>query len=167
MRYWTTLWLAGVVACSGGETSEVEAPAPEEAPAAEPAPEAAPEAAPAAAELPEVPEGARVFFVEPTDGAKLKSPFTVKFGVEGMEVKPAGDVDGSPTGHHHLIIGATGVEEGKQVPADDKHIHFGKGQTETELTLDPGEYDLTLQFADGMHMSYGDKMASTIHITVE
>jgi hypothetical protein len=159
MRYWTTLWLAGMVACSGGEASEApEAPAPEPAPA--PAPE------PPVVSVAPVPEGARVFFVEPADQGKLKSPLIVKFGVDKMTVKPAGDlVEG--TGHHHLIIGPAGIEVGKQVPADDQHIHYGKGQTETELTLEPGEYDLTLQFADGMHMSYGPTLASTIHITVE
>lgn len=153
MRYWTTLWLAGMVACTGGQS--------------EPAPPPIPEApAPAPVSVAPVPEGARVFFVEPADKAKVPSTFTVKFGVDGMEVKPAGElVEG--TGHHHLIIGPAGIEVGKQVPTDEKHIHYGKGQTETELTLTPGEYDLTLQFADGMHMSYGPPMSATIHVTVE
>jgi hypothetical protein len=53
------------------------------------------------------------------------------------------------------------------VGADATHIHFGKGQEETELELEPGEYTLTLQFADGFHRSYGEKMSTTIKITVE
>ena len=87
-------------------------------------------------------------------------------GVEGMDVKPAGDLtEGS--GHHHLIIGPAGVDQGTVVPADETHIHFGKGQTETEVELAPGEHKLTLQFANGSHISYGEVMAATITITVE
>ena len=110
-------------------------------------------------------EGAKVFFVSPADGATLKSPVTVKMGVEGMEVKPAGTLD-KGTGHHHIIIDAEGVPKGTAVPADDKHIHFGKGQTETSVTLEPGEHTLTLQFADGAHRSYGPAMSTTIKVTV-
>jgi hypothetical protein len=58
------------------------------------------------------------------------------------------------------------MPEGQAIPADDMHLHFGKGQTETEVTLKPGEHKLTLQFADGAHRSYGPKMSKTIKITV-
>ena len=50
---------------------------------------------------------------------------------------------------------------------DDQHRHFGKGQTETEITLPPGRYRLTMQFADGAHRSYGEKMRKTIEVTVK
>lgn len=110
-------------------------------------------------------EEAKVFFIEPADGATVESPFKIKMGVSGMEVKPAGEtVEG--TGHHHLIINGGALQAGKIVPSDEKHLHYGKGQTEAELELEPGEYDLTLQFADGVHASYGKPLSSTIHITV-
>ena len=78
----------------------------------------------------------------------------------------AGDMT-ADTGHHHLLINTDDIAEGAVIPMDDKHRHFGKGQTETELTLPPGHYRLTMQFADGAHRSYGDKLRKTIEITVK
>lgn len=108
----------------------------------------------------------RVYFVEPQDGATVKSPFKVRFGVEGMAIAPAGDTK-PDTGHHHLIIDGAPVPQGEVVPTDDSHRHFGKGQTETELTLPPGEHTLTLQFANGAHQSFGEAMSSRIKILVK
>lgn len=107
-----------------------------------------------------------MFFVEPKDGAVVKSPVNVKFGLEGMEVRPAGELV-EKTGHHHLIIGPAGIPAGTQVPKDETHIHYGKGQLQDNVELKPGKYQLTLQFADGNHVSYGEPMSSTINITVE
>jgi uncharacterized protein YfaP (DUF2135 family) len=107
-----------------------------------------------------------VSFVEPADGATVTSPFKVKFAVTGMEVKPAGDMTAN-TGHHHLIINGDSMKAGEAIPADEKHLHFGKGQTETEVKLPPGQYKLTMQFANGAHQSYGEGLSKTIHITVK
>lgn len=107
-----------------------------------------------------------VYFIEPAHNATVKSPFKVKFGLKGMEVKPAGTMD-KDTGHHHLLINKMPMDEGEVIPADEKHLHFGAGQTETEVTLEPGEYILTMQFANGLHQSYGPNMSSTIKIKVE
>ena len=154
------LLLSLLLACGG-----TEAPAPAPEPAAEPAP--APEPAEATPDPTEEAKGkAKVFFEEPKDGAKVKSPVKLVFGVEGMEVKPAGTQEEN-TGHHHIVIGPAGVKEGTVVPTDEKHIHFGKGQTTADIELPPGEHKLTMQFADGNHTSYGEVMAATITITVE
>ena len=110
--------------------------------------------------------GRGVYFVEPANGATVSSPFKVKFGVAGMAIKPAGE-QVSGTGHHHLLINQTSMDAGQAIPIDASHIHFGKGQTETELTLPPGTYQLTLQFADGFHLSYGKEMSATISVTVK
>lgn len=107
-----------------------------------------------------------VAFVEPADGATVSSPFKVKFAVTGMEIKPAGDMTAN-TGHHHLLINAKPVKEGDVVPADETHIHFGKGQTETEVKLAPGTYKLSMQFANGLHQSYGPGMSKDITVTVK
>jgi hypothetical protein len=107
-----------------------------------------------------------VSFAEPANGATVSSPFKVKFAVTGMDVKPAGDMTAN-TGHHHLLINATPVKAGEVIPADEKHIHFGKGQTETEVTLPPGNYTLTMQFANGLHQAYGPGMNKEIKITVK
>jgi hypothetical protein len=107
-----------------------------------------------------------VYFISPKDGDKVKSPVIVQMGVKGMEVEPAGALNENK-GHHHLIIDGTFIEKGVMVPKDETHLHFGKGQTVDTLALSPGEHTLTLQFADGMHNSYGKDWSATIKITVE
>jgi len=116
--------------------------------------------------LPQMAQAASVSFLEPADGAVVSSPFTVKFGVSGMEVKPAGDMTAN-TGHHHLLINAGSIPAGESIPIDDKHLHFGKGQTETSVALPPGKYKLTMQFANGAHQSYGPELSKTINVTVK
>jgi hypothetical protein len=107
-----------------------------------------------------------VWFAEPANGATVSSPFKVRFAVAGMALKPAGDMTAG-TGHHHLLINAAPVKAGELIPVDDKHLHFGKGQTETELSLPPGNYTLTMQFANGLHQAYGAGMNKEIKITVK
>jgi hypothetical protein len=115
----------------------------------------------------EVPAKKSVSFEAVKDHDTFKSPFKIKMNVTGYTIRPAGeDMADKKSGHHHLIINAGPIPAGQVVPADDKHIHYGKGQTEAELTLPPGEYNLTLQFADGAHLSYGPSMSKTVQIHV-
>lgn len=107
-----------------------------------------------------------VSFVEPADGATVSSPFKVKFAIKGMDVKPAGEMT-AKTGHHHLLINMGPVKAGEMIPMDEKHLHFGKGQTETDVTLPPGQYTLTMQFANGAHQSYGPELSKSIQVTVK
>jgi len=107
-----------------------------------------------------------IYFKGIGDGDTVSSPFTVKMSVCGMDVQKAGDVV-EGTGHHHLIIDGDCIEKGATFPKDAKHKHFGKGQTETTLDLEAGEHTLTLQFANGIHASYGREMCRTIRIKVE
>lgn len=113
----------------------------------------------------EVPEEARTFFVDLQSGDEVKSPFVVQMGVEGMLIEPAGELIPG-TGHHHLLIGSTGMAHGEVIPADETHIHYGLGQTSDTLDLAPGNYTLTLQFANGAHQSMGGQMASSVEIIV-
>ena len=106
----------------------------------------------------------RVFFEEPKNNAEVTSPVQVKMGVEGRIVKPAGEVK-DDEGHHHIVIDGNAISKGKVIADEAKH--YGKGQTETELELEPGEHTLTLQFADGLHRSYGPAWSETITITVK
>lgn len=107
-----------------------------------------------------------VYFKNLKDGQTVSKKLTVKFGVEGMKVRPAGKLkDG--TGHFHLIIDKKPAEKGKVVPADDHHIHYGKGEKEDTVTLEPGKRQLTLQFADGAHRSLGEKWTKSITVNVE
>lgn len=106
-----------------------------------------------------------VSFKYPKDGAKLSSPLVIEMEVEGMEIEPAGEViEGK--GHHHLIIDGSYIEKGAVVPANETHIHYGLGQTKAEISLEPGKHSLTLQFADGVHVSYGEEMSTTLEIEI-
>jgi hypothetical protein len=114
------------------------------------------------------PAGAEVYFIAPQNGAKVHSPVTIKFGLKGMGIAPAG-IKFDNTGHHHLLVD-TDVSELKldaPMPATDKIVHFGKGQTETTLTLTPGKHTLQLVFADYLHQSFDPPLTSKkITITV-
>lgn len=111
-------------------------------------------------------KGVRVFFANLKNNQTVSKKFTVKFGIEGMKIQPAGEIV-SGTGHHHLIINGSAIPAGQVVPADETHIHFGKGQTETEIELKPGKHKLTLQMANGAHLSYGPEVSDTIDVVVK
>ena len=117
--------------------------------------------------LPAIPEGAKVFFKNLKNGAIISSPFKVEMGVEVIRVDSAGPVVAG-SGHHHLFIDALdSLPAGTIVPKDSTHIHFGKGQTQYEITLTPGKHKLTLQMADGLHRSYGGRLATTVNVIVK
>jgi hypothetical protein len=107
-----------------------------------------------------------VYFANLKNGDTVKSPVIVQMGVKGKTVAPMGTMDASK-GHHHLIIDGSFVEKGQIVTKDSTHLHFGKGQTVDTLKLSPGTHTLTLQFADGAHMSYGKDWSNTITIVVK
>ncbi len=112
------------------------------------------------------PAGAEVYILSPADGAVVESPFPVKFGLKGMGVAPAG-VDVANTGHHHLLIDVTDLPlAGKPVPADDRHLHFGGGQTETTLDLPPGRHTLQLIMGDKHHLPHEPPVVSPL-VTIE
>jgi hypothetical protein len=113
-----------------------------------------------------VEEAPSVFFKHPADGATVPSPVYIEMGVKGMQVEPAGTVR-EGYGHHHILVNMKSWPKGEVIPASDSTIHFGKGQTDTTLELEPGEYTLSLQFADGVHSSYGEEMAASITVKVE
>ena len=116
----------------------------------------------------QAPEGAAVYFITPQDGATVSGPVTVKFGLKGMGVAPAG-VERANTGHHHLLVDIDEVPPaGKPVPADAQHIHFGGGQTETALELAPGKHTLQLLLGDHLHRPHQPPVLSEkITITVK
>jgi hypothetical protein len=114
-----------------------------------------------------VPAGAKVYFKNLKDGQTVTSPFKVEMGVDGMKLDTAGAMEAS-SGHHHLLIDAgDSIPAGQIVPKNDQHKHFGKAQSSTDVTLPAGKHVLTLQFADGLHRSYGGQLAATITVTVK
>jgi len=112
------------------------------------------------------PNGAKVYFVSPKNGATVKSPFKVIFGLEGMGVAPAG-TNKPKTGHHHLLIDAQIKDYGLPIGKDAHHMHFGGGQTETILNLNPGKHTLQLVMGDRFHIPFKPPIISKrITITV-
>ncbi|MBL4764647.1 MAG: DUF4399 domain-containing protein [Colwellia sp.] len=112
------------------------------------------------------PSHASVYIITPLDGATVSESFTIKFGLQGMGVSPAG-YDKKNTGHHHLLI------DGKKLPAFNKPMssevkHFGGGQTQTDITLPKGTHTLQLILGDHRHMPHSPAVVSKkITITVE
>jgi hypothetical protein len=113
------------------------------------------------------PSGAEVSIISPKDGAKIKGPVVVLFGLKGMGIAPAG-VKFDNTGHHHLLVDMDVPSDlSVPMPATDKLLHFGKGQTQTSLTLAPGKHTLQLVFADLNHMAFDPPLVSKkITVTV-
>ena len=113
------------------------------------------------------PPGAEVYFISPRDGETVSSPVTVRFGLKGMGVAPAG-TQKDATGHHHLLIDAPLPPLDQPVPNDDHHKHFGAGQTETTITLPPGKHTLQLLLGDFAHIPHDPPvMSPPISITVK
>ena len=112
---------------------------------------------------------AKVYFINLEDGQTVTSPVQIKFGLRGMGVAPAG-AEKEMTGHHHLFInrpplgqgedGADELENG--IPADENHVHFGGGQTETELELPPGQHTLQLVLGDAGHVPHSTPIVSEV-----
>ncbi|MEO9572999.1 MAG: DUF4399 domain-containing protein [Tateyamaria sp.] len=122
-----------------------------------------------------VPENAAVYFIGLEDGDTVSSPVTVVFGLEGMGVAPAG-TEKENTGHHHLLLNRPPIGEGEEgaeeleygLPADDNHIHFGGGQTQTTIDLPAGTHTMQLVLGDLNHIPHSPPVTSeVITITVE
>lgn len=122
-----------------------------------------------AADLPKTPspKGAKVYFIGLKDGKTVKQKFTVRFGLKGMGIAPAG-IDLPDTGHHHLLINMEELPDlDAPMPASENLVHFGKGQTETVLELPRGKHTLQLVLGDKVHMPHDPPVMSdkiTIHV---
>lgn len=115
------------------------------------------------------PEGAEVYFIGIKDGDTVSGPVTIRFGLKGMGVAPAG-TEADKTGHHHLIINETieGEELNEPIPADDNHRHFGGGQTEVTVDLPAGTHTLQLVLGDWSHIPHNPPvMSERITVTVK
>ncbi|MCU7925912.1 MAG: DUF4399 domain-containing protein [Candidatus Thiodiazotropha sp. (ex Dulcina madagascariensis)] len=117
------------------------------------------------------PEEARVFFIGLVDGAVVTSPVTIKFGIEGFGIIPAGTKDKRrhTAGHHHLLIDLNRVPDlDEPIPDDARHIHFDQGETETLLELAPGQHTLQLLLGDETHEPHDPPLISErITVTVQ
>ncbi len=113
------------------------------------------------------PSDAVVYIITPRDGQRVRSPITVRFGLKNMGVTRAGDTTAN-MGHHHLLVDVTEpLVENEPLPTDRKHLHFGAGQTETQLDLPPGKHTLQLVLGDAEHRPLKPVVASNkVTITV-
>lgn len=110
---------------------------------------------------------ASLYIISPKDGETVNSPVTVRFGLRGMGVAPAG-IEKGGTGHHHLLINVGELPKGVPIPADERHKHFGGGQTETTIELAPGRHTLQLLLGDHVHIPHDPPvMSKRIEITVK
>ena len=121
---------------------------------------------PVGAQTPAPPD-AVVYIITPREGQRVRSPITVRFGLRNMGVTRAGDTTPN-MGHHHLLVDVTDpVEPNEPLPTDRKHLHFGAGQTETQLDLPPGKHTLQLVLGDAEHKPFNPVVASNrVTITV-
>lgn len=116
------------------------------------------------------PAGAEAYIIAPADGATVSGPLTVRFGLKGMGIAPAG-IKMDATGHHHLLIDTDLPSDLSQpIPpaVDNKIMHFGKGQTEATVTLPPGKHTLQLVLGDYLHVPHNPAVVSKkITVTVK
>ena len=115
------------------------------------------------------PANAKVYFINLKDGDTVTSPVTIRFGLSGMGIAPAG-TQAPDTGHHHLLIDATleGEALNEAIPMDEHHLHFGKGQTEATVTLPKGTHTLQLVLGDWSHIPHKEPvMSERITVNVE
>jgi hypothetical protein len=118
-----------------------------------------PEAAAQTATRQPSPPGAQVYFHYPIDGLSVPERFTVRIGLRGMGVAPAG-INHARTGHHHLLIDTDSGPPGQPIPSDYNHIHLGNGQTEVVVTLPKGRHTLQLLLGDHMHIPHDPPVMS-------
>lgn len=114
-------------------------------------------------EADEVADGGSVSLTSPSDGSTVARRFDLVMEADGIDIEPAGEVR-EGAGHFHVMVDVGCMEPGETVPKDDEHVHFGKGQDEGQLFLEPGEHDLCLQVADGAHVALDvtDEISVTI-----
>jgi hypothetical protein len=164
------VFIIAIVAASGAAwgqqpESPSSAPPPSSATPPSPAPSTSePQAKPAQSTAP---AGAYSYIVNLHNGETVISPFTVIFGLtSNMGVAPAG-VEKPNVGHHHLLVDTTLKPEDltRPLPVDEHHLHFGKGQTETAVSLPPGKHTLQLVLGDWSHVPFNPSVQSAV-ITV-
>jgi len=116
----------------------------------------------------DAPEGTKAYIISPKNGDVLTSPVVVRFGLMGMGVAPAG-IDYPDTGHHHLVLDAELPPLNEYIVTDHpNYLHYGLGQTEAVLDLEPGEHTLQMLLGDMDHLPHiPPVMSERISITVK
>ena len=105
------------------------------------------------------PANASAFFVDLKDGATIPTHSHIKFGATGITIAPAGQ-ETPNSGHFHLLIDTGLPDLDREIPSDPNHIHYGRAQTETDLTLTPGPHTLQILLGDYAHVPHDPPVMS-------
>ena len=105
--------------------------------------------------------GAEVYFIDLKDGTTVPAKLKIYFGLRNMGVAPAGS-ERENSGHHHLLVDTELPPLDQPIPNDFNHLHFGAGQTETEITLKPGAHTLQLLMGDKDHIPHTPPVMSAL-----
>jgi len=94
-------------------------------------------------------DDASVDFDVPSGDTDLTSTYAQwQASAEGVTIEESGEVT-EGAGHLHIMVDTDSVEPGETIPSDDSHVHYGTGQTDGVLELEPGDHTLNLQVGDG------------------
>ena len=105
--------------------------------------------------------GSEVYFIDLKDGMTVPEKLKIYFGLRNMGVAPAGS-DRENSGHHHLLVDTELPPLDQPIPNDFNHLHFGAGQTETEISLKPGPHTLQLLMGDKDHIPHTPPVMSSL-----
>lgn len=109
------------------------------------------------------PDNARIFFIDIQDGDVVETPLSLRFGIEGFGVIPAG-AEGRERhsgGHFHLLLDREGLPDmDEPIPQEVGYIHYDLGETEALLELTPGRHTLQLLLADEAHEPHDPPLVS-------
>ena len=99
---------------------------------------------------------AEAYFTNLQNGASIETPYRATFGLAGgWGLAPITSPVAGKSGHHHLLVNRDlPLDFKRALPFNDQYIHFGKGQMETLLMLEPGTYTLRLLLADDKHLPH-------------
>jgi hypothetical protein len=117
------------------------------------------------------PGGGKVFFMEPKDGASVKSPVHVVFGSDMLTIAavPPGEIAPEAvranTGHYHLGVDTDCLPAGTVIPKANPWVHFGMGNNSIDMQLTPGPHKLVVQAGDDRHATMTG-LCETINVTV-
>ena len=101
-----------------------------------------------------------IYIISPKNGDEVTNPVQIIFGLKDMGVAPAGTKK-SKTGHHHLLINLEELPDlSLPLPSNENLIHFGLGQTQTEVRLKKGSNTLQLILGDYMHKPHKPPLIS-------
>jgi len=116
--------------------------------------------------------GGKVFFMEPANGATVKSPVHLVFGSETVTIAPVppGEITEAQvrpnTAHYHLGIDTDCLPAGTVIPKANPWVHFGDGKNVIDMQLPPGMHKLVLQAGDDRHATMTG-LCETITVNVQ